>query len=253
MSKDKDIKMEKNNKDKESKSGGKKRTLGIGVALRQTREKKRWSLDRLASKTKIKADYLKAMEEEEFDKLGPEIYLRLFLRSYAKELGLDGGKFLKTYQDHLVEQQPSPEQEEERQRRARQQTMSRVAVIAVAVLVVVGLVGGLVVRWNLRPEVPRLSEESLDLARDIVQEGAAHFWVRGLSDTWLQVVENDVNNTVITLKKGEIRSWRTTGSLKYKVGNAYGLEAEWQGKPLGALGAHGQVASGKLSVSGEED
>ncbi len=252
MSKDKDIKMEKNNKDKENKPVGKKRSLGIGSALRQAREKKRWSFDRLASKIKIKSDYLKAMEEEEFDELGADLYLRLFLRSYAKELGLDGDKFLKTYQDYLAEQQPTPEQVEERQRQARRETVLRVAVIAAVSLLVIGLVGGLVVRWSLRPEAPRLSEESLDLARDIAREGAAHFRVRGLSDTWLQVVENDVNNTVVTLKKGEIRSWRTTATLKYKVGNAYGLEAEWQEKPLGVLGAQGQVASGKLSVVREE-
>jgi len=237
----------------EKQAAPKKKGLGVGSALRQAREKKRWSLDRVASKTKIKADYLRALEQEEFEKLDHQIYLRLFLRSYAKELGLDGEKLLALYQAHLEEQKPSHEEETQRLNDERKQAVLKLSGLVAGGLVIIGLIGGLAVRWSLRPVTPRISQESLELAADILREGASHFRVRGLNDTWLQVVENDVNTTAIVLKRGEIRSWRTTGFIKFKVGNAHGLEAEWQGRPLGVLGSRGQVVAEKLSADGEEN
>ena len=235
----------------ESKRPPDTKPLGIGIALRREREKKRWGLDRLATKTKIKREYLEALEEEDFDRLEHAIYLRLFLRAYAKELGLDGNKLFRLYQDHLEQQKPSPEEEEQRRREKKRAALVRRASGAAAVLVVLVLVGLFALRWSKHSDEPSLSAESLELAEALGRENAKLFRVRGLEDTWLQVVENDVNTTIVTLKQGEIRSWRTTGSIKFKVGNAFGLEAEWWGRPLGILGARGQVATRELG--GEEE
>ncbi len=246
-------KNDKNKKNPETTPTPKKKQLGIGVALRREREKKRWGLERLAAKTKIKREYLVALEEEQFEKLEHTIYFRLFLRAYAKELGLDGDKLLKLYESHLEEQKPSREEEEKERQAARREKRLRWAATAVGLAAAVLMIGGLASRCSVKPDQPSMSAEAVELAGEIRRAGTAHFRVRGLGDTWLQVVENDVNTTIITLKKGEIRSWRTAGTIKFKVGNAYGLEAEWQGKPLGILGARGQVVSRKLSVAREED
>ncbi len=43
----------------------------------------------IESKTKIRAKYLRAMENEEFDLLPGSTFVKSFLRTYAEALGLD--------------------------------------------------------------------------------------------------------------------------------------------------------------------
>src|SRR5438128_1873704 len=63
--------------------------LEIGIGLRQTRESRGLVLADAEAETRIRARYLAALEEEQFEAL-PEGYARTFLRSYANYLGLDG-------------------------------------------------------------------------------------------------------------------------------------------------------------------
>ena len=62
----------------------------IGTTLRQARERRQLGLDRCEAETKIRARYLRALEDEDFDVLPGPTFVRGFLRSYASHLGLDG-------------------------------------------------------------------------------------------------------------------------------------------------------------------
>lgn len=63
--------------------------LGIGERLRNAREARGLSLAAAEHLTRIRAVFLQALEEEEFDRLPGRIYARGFLRTYAAVLGLD--------------------------------------------------------------------------------------------------------------------------------------------------------------------
>jgi cytoskeleton protein RodZ len=60
----------------------------VGDILRAARRRRRVSIERAADETRIRADYLMRMESDEFDFLAPA-YVRGFLRSYARWLGLE--------------------------------------------------------------------------------------------------------------------------------------------------------------------
>ena len=62
----------------------------IGNSLRDARVRQGLELPELETQTKIRAKYLKALEEEQFDLLPGEAYVKGFLRTYADRLGLDG-------------------------------------------------------------------------------------------------------------------------------------------------------------------
>jgi len=47
-------------------------------------------INEVERRTKIRAKYLRAMENEEWDLLPGEVYVKSFLRTYAQALGLDG-------------------------------------------------------------------------------------------------------------------------------------------------------------------
>lgn len=72
-------------------------TTGIGPALREARQSLGKSLEEASRDTKIKPDYLQALERESFDTLREDVYVRGFLRSYSAYLGLDPEKVMSAY------------------------------------------------------------------------------------------------------------------------------------------------------------
>lgn len=62
---------------------------GIGQLLRAARTERGVSLADLQARTKIRAKFLAALEEERFEDLPPYPFARGFLQAYAQELGID--------------------------------------------------------------------------------------------------------------------------------------------------------------------
>jgi cytoskeletal protein RodZ len=69
----------------------------IGSSLRDARVRKGLELTSLEAETKIRAKYLRALEEERFDLLPGDTYVKGFLRIYAEKLGLDGQLYVDEY------------------------------------------------------------------------------------------------------------------------------------------------------------
>ncbi len=66
----------------------------IGATLREARLRAKIDINEVETRTKIRAKYLRAMENEEWDLLPGEVYIRSFLRTYADYLGLDTRELL---------------------------------------------------------------------------------------------------------------------------------------------------------------
>jgi len=73
------------------------RVLQIGTSLREARERRGLELADVERETRVRARYLRALEEERFDQLPPGAYRRTFLRGYANFLGLDADAFAAEY------------------------------------------------------------------------------------------------------------------------------------------------------------
>src|SRR5438270_4142626 len=61
----------------------------IGSTLREARMRARIDISEVETQTKIRAKYLRAMENEEWDLLPGPVYAKSFLRTYGDFLGLD--------------------------------------------------------------------------------------------------------------------------------------------------------------------
>jgi cytoskeletal protein RodZ len=71
--------------------------IGIGATLRETRMRARIDIGEVEARTKIRAKYLRAIENEEWDLLPGPIYVKSFLRTYGEYLGLDSRLLLDEY------------------------------------------------------------------------------------------------------------------------------------------------------------
>jgi hypothetical protein len=82
----------------------------IGTSLREARLRQSLDFPEIEQGTKIRGKYLRALEDEQFDVLPAQTYVKGFLRSYAEYLGLDGQLYVDEYNSRFVvgeEEQPS--------------------------------------------------------------------------------------------------------------------------------------------------
>jgi cytoskeleton protein RodZ len=119
---------------------------GIGDTLREARMRQGLDIADVETRTKIRAKYLRALEDEEFSMLPGSTFVRTFLRTYAEMLGLDPHRLVEEYR---VRHEPRDEHESaslgppaavrERERRMRPGRVGPGALALVAGLAVIGL------------------------------------------------------------------------------------------------------------------
>jgi hypothetical protein len=69
----------------------------IGATLREARMRARIDISEVEARTKIRAKYLRAIENEEWDLLPGPVYVKSFLRTYSDYLGLDSRMLIDDY------------------------------------------------------------------------------------------------------------------------------------------------------------
>ena len=80
--------------------------MGIGAVLRQEREKKGYALADLADFLRIQEDYLISIEADDFEPLLKQLggaYVNGFIRTYARQLGLDADHAVAEFQREQTE------------------------------------------------------------------------------------------------------------------------------------------------------
>src|SRR5215218_5830211 len=71
--------------------------MEIGETLRETRMRRRIDMTEVEAATKIRAKYLRALENEEWDLLPGPTFVKTFLRTYAEYLDLDPRLLVEEY------------------------------------------------------------------------------------------------------------------------------------------------------------
>lgn len=72
-------------------------TTHIGSTLRDTRIRRKIDVAQVEADIKIRAKYLRALENDEFDVLPAPAFVKSFLRTYAEYLGLDAHLLIEEY------------------------------------------------------------------------------------------------------------------------------------------------------------
>jgi hypothetical protein len=111
----------------------------IGNSLREARLRQHLDFPELEQATKIRSRYLRALEEEQFDTLPAETYIKGFLRAYAEYLGLDGQLYVDEYNSRYVvgEDEPVARPRRSAAGRTERRVDSRVVVLTLAGIVAV--------------------------------------------------------------------------------------------------------------------
>ncbi|HEX4671945.1 MAG TPA: RodZ domain-containing protein [Solirubrobacteraceae bacterium] len=121
----------------------------IGTTLREARIRARIDMSEVEARTKIRAKYLRAIENEEWDLLPGPVYVKSFLRTYGDFLGLDSRTLVDEYKRQYErpsdnELRPISTLSRERERAARGPRIPPwvlVGVVLVAIVVALYFVG----------------------------------------------------------------------------------------------------------------
>jgi cytoskeletal protein RodZ len=117
----------------------------IGSSLREARVRQHLEFEELEQRTKVRAKYLRYLEEERFEQLPGHAYTKGFLQVYADALGLDGRLYVEEYNLRYVggEEASAPRAPRApvgRQRRRGSRESGTVGVALAAILLVTALV-----------------------------------------------------------------------------------------------------------------
>src|SRR5215217_3833476 len=74
----------------------------IGNSLREARLRQGLEFPEIEHATKVRSKYLRALEDEQFEILPAQTYVKGFLRTYAEYLGLDGQLYVDEYNSRYV-------------------------------------------------------------------------------------------------------------------------------------------------------
>ena len=120
----------------------------VGNKLREARTRRKLSLAEVEAETKIRARYLQAIENEDWDQLPEDTYARAFIRTYGRFLGLDGDRLAEEQRrsrgaarpgERLPRVDPRPRPVTRTRRRSGRRLSPRLVAVAVTALVVAAL------------------------------------------------------------------------------------------------------------------
>ncbi len=121
----------------------------IGNYLKREREAREISLQEISQKTKISVEFLKAIENNEFDKLPAEVFTIGFIRNYARYLGLNDDEVVNMYKEFIQEQKLSEVKKIDTTRRKKFPLL----IIIIIIIIILGFGSILLIKKNT-PSAP---------------------------------------------------------------------------------------------------
>lgn len=252
----------------------------LGEEFRSAREARGLTLSDVAERLHIRSVYLAAIEEEDWAAIGAPVYVRGFLRTYARYLGIDPERAVANFTAVGIEAAPSrpgPAAHDERPGTPRRgPSVAAIAAIVVAVLALgfvgyeyylyqAGSSGGAapVARpvADLPAATPAAAGASVPPAESSREAAATEaptpaaaprqpLVVRVTDTSWLRVTIDGKVALEGILPAGTSKAFTGT-SADIRVGNAGGVQITVHGRSLGTLGGSGDVVERRFRLTGE--
>jgi cytoskeletal protein RodZ len=223
----------------------------LGERFRAAREARGASLSDVADQIRIRSVYLSAIEDEHWAEIGAPVYIRGFLRTYARYLRLDPEEAVAAFNATLPEP-PAPRTDEPR---ARRPASGRGGLLLIWIA---GTVAVLLVAFVVYNELTLRSQQSVATASATPTAaasaspsppapsptpalgGASSLALVLSAPSWLRVTVDGNVSMEGTFPAGTSKTFHGKSAL-VRIGNAGGVEIYVDGKDRGKLGKAGDV------------
>ncbi len=217
----------------------------VGDILKKKREELGQDLLEISRTLKISYTYLKAIEDETFEKLPEEVYVKGYIREYAEILNIDPEIVIKAYNQQVSP--PQAENKEALEKDALKRKRSKIKLLLTPLLLLLLVI---TVTFILFPSSPRKKEISISpppvetMGKNILKTDTPHILkVFAIDTTWLLIAVDNTTTKDMILKHGESIELQAKTGFSLKIGNAGGVKLIFDGKEIGKIGGKGQVVN----------
>ncbi|MEC4686289.1 MAG: RodZ domain-containing protein [Nitrospirota bacterium] len=222
----------------------------LGEYLKKHREEANHTLKEISLITRIRCEYLKALENEEFGKIPGEFFVKGYIKEFLKAISIEPSEAIRLYEEqmkaNLAAQEPLPPP---RKKKLPPQVFLYPLVV---LLIVVPLI--MLYPHNKSPEDlnGKVKKESridrvVTMIPNPVAPAEADYTnehvleITAVEDTWIYLKIDDNLSYSMILEPGQKRIWTGDRQFFLKVGNAGGIRLTFDGKEIGAPGKRGHV------------
>jgi cytoskeleton protein RodZ len=265
-------------------------TESLGRYLKRERELRKISLRDVAKSTRVRESYLQALEEDRLDRLPAPIFVKGFLQSYARYVGLDSDAVLLRFRTLLKGSQVTPQAEPPRRAFSINRNWwvmggAGLVVLFGIILIFLGPFGskspqpdthspvlaGKEPGGVARTKVPGSNEkapaaiktaasgaeatpqtEERKLPPSGAEKKLLSVGIKAVEKTWLHIQSSESPDMDAILQPGENLSVRDGQRIEMRIGNAGGLELTFNGTLLEKLGPSGEVVTLIFTPQGVE-
>jgi cytoskeletal protein RodZ len=218
----------------------------VGDILRKKREELGQDLLEISRTLKISYTYLRALEDETFEKLPEEVYVKGYIRKYAEILNIDPEIVIQAYNQQVSPPQAENKEAFEKDALKRKRSKSTLLLTPLLLLLFV-----ITVTFILFPSSSSKKEISIspppvetDKENILKTEDTQHILeVFAIDTTWLLIAVDNTTAKDVILKPGESIKLQAKTGFSLKIGNAGGVKLIFDGKEMGKPGGKGQVVN----------
>jgi transcriptional regulator with XRE-family HTH domain len=244
---------------------------GFGDLLKQAREAKGYKYSEIHKILKMDESYLKALEEENFDFFEKIIYMKLFLRTYAKFLKIEEAKIMELFNEALKSRGILDIEKENAKNQTKKEILPDTEAKELKQplpflfnlnnknkYLIIGGIGILVILiiWLLISFLGAKNKEN----KTKIEEGKNIYVVQPVQtlkiiakakeDVWMKARYNEKEEDFL-LKNGEEKKWSDVTKIVFLIGNAGGVEFIVNGDNIGTIGEKGEVINGLVFEVGK--
>lgn len=240
-----------------------KESISFGRYLQSIRLEKKISLEKVSEETRIGMGLLQIIEKEDLEALPAEVFVRGFLRSFAKAVGADEGEAVRLYQSRLDMEHTLADAGSFSGRSAIKFWRYLILSVAALMSVMALSIYGVSYFQNLvhmpetaekqeageKPEGALTGDQHISKPRESATTETVEkliLQITAVEDTWIKVIIDYKEPNEYNLSAGEQMELEALAGYNLLIGNAAGLVLKLNEKPIPISGKIGEVVSIQL-------
>ncbi|MGD1972867.1 MAG: DUF4115 domain-containing protein [Desulfobacterales bacterium] len=241
-----------------------KEPLSFGRYLQAIRLEKKISLEQVSKQTRIGLGNLLLIEQENHEQLPVQVYVKGFLRSYAKAIGADGDEVIRRY-DSCIEVVQKISDSEYASKGTGPRIWLKLLISLVFLICIIGASLLAIFFFRQAPTADHPSEQKttaeteqavdtqdakneLDPAakpvKVVPEKWLLH--VAAVEETWLKVIMDEKESSEYHLNTGDELKLEAVSGFNLLIGNAGGIKLTLNDKPVPISGKSGDVVTIEL-------
>jgi cytoskeletal protein RodZ len=252
-----------------------KNSPSFGRFLRTRRLEKGVNLEVISRETKIRMDVLLLIEQEDHNRLPAEVFVKGFLRAYAKVIGVDEDDVIRRYLSSLQVFKESARSEDDLIR-LNKNYWPRLLLPIGALLCIIAFSVYVVSFFQGRPSTPAPKSEQFRQQKEVVEDikeivedihdrtseppevsspiekhsevisEKLLLKIMALEVTWIKVIIDEKDPKEYVMHPGDHLEFEASSDFNLRIGNAGGVKLTLNDESLGVLGKSGQVVNVQL-------